>query len=115
MPRVSETNQFKFFWFFLALFILSGLSTSDSWSDQPPAKVADGMETPAPISIDKAAQLAEVHLALRNVRWGKPSERTEDETRFVFTYDTPVAEQRVLGLRRISVDKKTGLVRVRDK
>lgn len=107
-------KQPKFLFFICSLAFVSSVFTSDSWSDQGLEK-APVIDAKSAIPIEKAQQLAEVHLSLRNVRWGNPTEKTQEGNRWVFGYETPVAEQRVLGPRRVSVDKTSGLVRVRDR
>ncbi len=69
----------------------------------------------AGISKDKAIQLAETHLALRNTRWGKPTDVEVQEDRYIVSYETPEVERRLLGQRRVSVQKSSGLVRVRER
>jgi len=70
--------------------------------------------TADPVSKDRAKVLAEMHLTLRNTRWGAPTGFREDADRYVFTYDTPEKELRILGLRSATVRKASGIVKVRD-
>lgn len=64
-----------------------------------------------PIDKDRAIQLAARHLALKQVRWGKPVAVEEDEDRFYVTYQTPQQELRIIGARTLLVDKDSRIVR----
>ena len=67
------------------------------------------------VAQDAALRLAEQHLALRNIRWGKPTDVREDGDLFVLSYDTPENETRLVGKRTVTVRKVDGLVKVRDR
>lgn len=59
---------------------------------------------------DRAIQLAARHLALKQVRWGKPVSVAEDDERFYVTYQTPKQELRLIGARVLIVDKDSRIV-----
>lgn len=67
------------------------------------------------VSQEQAEKLAIQHLALRNARWGKPTRFAEEAGNYIVFFQTPQQEARLIGERSLSVDKKTGLVKVRDR
>ena len=65
-----------------------------------------------PISREKAIQLAEQHLTLRNNRWGRPVDVRDTADQYVVVFKTPDIESRIIGQRSVSVDKDSGLVQI---
>lgn len=63
-----------------------------------------------PMDKDAAIQSASRHLALKQVRWGKPTAVREDEEAFYISYQTPEQELRMIGARVLIVNKTTGVV-----
>ena len=64
------------------------------------------------ISREKAIQLAEQHLTLRNNRWGRPVDIRDTEDQFIVVFKTPDIESRLIGQRSVTVDKDSGLVQM---
>ncbi len=67
------------------------------------------------VSKEQAKHFAQQHLALQNYSWGKPLAMTDNEDAYLFAYETPLIEKRLIGQRVITVSKKTGLTRVKDR
>ena len=67
------------------------------------------------INQDEAARLVEQHLTLRNFRWGKPNSARLVEDTYIFTYQTPVTEARLVGPRAVTVDKYSGLAKIKER
>ncbi len=80
----------------------------------PSASTTIGAASADAVSKDRAKVLAEMHLTLRNTRWGAPTGVREEGDRYVFTYETPEKELRLFGLRSATVRKASGIVKVRD-
>ncbi|MFN8392265.1 MAG: hypothetical protein U0136_18375 [Bdellovibrionota bacterium] len=67
------------------------------------------------ITKERAAHLAEQHLALQQITWGKPVNVSDDANYFLFGYETPKVEQRLIGQRTVLVSKRTGLTKIKDR
>jgi len=65
------------------------------------------------MNMDRARYLATRHLALKQTRWGKPTAVTEDDAHYYLSYATPKQELRLIGERKLIVEKQTGLVTAR--
>jgi hypothetical protein len=63
-----------------------------------------------PMDEEKAKQAAARHLALKQIRWGKPVSVSQDEQQFYVSYQTPEQELRLIGSRVLLVNKSTGVV-----
>lgn len=63
------------------------------------------------VSEEGAVKLAQRHLALKNRSWGKIVDVAEEENRYYVMFETPKREMRLLGQRKLIVQKKNGLVR----
>jgi hypothetical protein len=64
------------------------------------------------LSEKEAGHLAQQHLALQNYTWGKPVAVQNEGDLYVFGYETPTIEMRLIGQRRVSVSKHTGLTKI---
>lgn len=62
------------------------------------------------MTAEEAKKIASKHLALRQVRWGEPTEVTEDKETYYVHFETPDRELRLIGQRTLLVNKSSGLV-----
>jgi hypothetical protein len=62
------------------------------------------------MSKSDAERLAQKHLAIKQVSWGKPSEVVEEDEKYLVHYETPKRELRLIGQRTLIVEKESGLV-----
>jgi hypothetical protein len=63
------------------------------------------------VSEEDAVRLAQRHLAIKNRSWGKVVDVSEEDNRFYVMFETPKREKRLLGQRKLIVEKRNGLVK----
>jgi hypothetical protein len=64
------------------------------------------------IAKDDAQRAADLHLALRNTRWGNPTEIEEDPDYYYFKFETPENERMLIGKRTVLVDKFSKVAKI---
>jgi len=60
---------------------------------------------------EDAIRLAQRHLALKQRSWGKILDVAEEDSQYYVLFETPKVEMRLLGQRKLIVEKDNGLVR----
>jgi len=63
-------------------------------------------------SSNKYNDLARKYLSEKNLTWGEPIGSGEEGDNLYLSYETPFAEKKVLGVRVIQVNKRTGEITV---
>lgn len=92
------------------LLLLSSCSFFNEDSEVKPVVSYD--ESGDTITKEKAAKLAQRHIAIRNYNWAEVSRVVDQEDSFRVEFETPQQEVRLLGQRVLMVDKNNGLVSV---
>ena len=64
------------------------------------------------IAKEEAQRVADMHLGLRNARWGTPTDVDEDPDYYYFKFETPENERLLMGRRIVTVDKFSKVAKI---
>lgn len=109
-----KIGQFKLFVLGLALLNIGASSPKDEVEEMAESVEATTQKNLAQdiIGKDEALRAADLHLSLRNARWGTPTEVEEDPDFYYVKFDTPENERMLIGKRTVLVDKFSKVAKI---